>query len=66
MDLLYTICCGQAATLREHLRTNQAHQELAQRLDAATGGGERDLLALTPIIDNSRLQASVTDLQAQI
>ena len=66
IDLLYTICCGQAAALREHLRANQAHQELAQRLDDATGGGERDLLALTPILDNSRLQASVTDLQAQI
>ena len=39
---------------------------MAQRLDDATGGGERDLLALTPILDNSRLQASVTDLQAQI
>jgi hypothetical protein len=66
IDLLYTICCGQAATLREHLRTNQAHLELAQRLDAATGEGEHDLLALTPIIDDSRLQAKVTDLQAQI
>ena len=28
--------------------------------------GKHDLLALTPIIDDSRLQAKVTDLQAQI
>ena len=66
MDLLYTICCGQAAALRERIRANQAHQELAQRLDNATGEGDRDLLALTPILDNSRLQEAVTDLQAQI
>ena len=66
IDLLHTICCGQAATLRAHLRTNQAHLELAHRLDAATGVGEHDLLAMTPIIDDSRLQAKVTDLQAQI
>ena len=39
---------------------------MAQRLDAATGEGEHDLLAMTPIIDDSRLQAKVTDLQAQI
>ena len=39
---------------------------MAQRLDAATGGGDHDLLALTPILDDSGLQASVTDLQAQI
>ena len=39
---------------------------MAQRLDNATGEGDRDLLALTPILDNSRLQESVTDLQAQI
>ena len=48
IDLAHTVCCGQAATLRAHLRANRAHLELAHRLDAATGVGEHDHLAMTP------------------
>jgi hypothetical protein len=66
VDLAHTVCCGHAATLRAHLRANRAHLELAHRLDAATGVGEHDHLAMAPLIDDSRLQAKVTALQVQV
>jgi hypothetical protein len=66
VDLAHSVCCGHAATLRAHLRSNRAHLELADRLDAATGVGEHNHLAMAPLIDDSRLQAKVTALQVQV
>ena len=55
VNLAHSVCCGHAATLRAHLRANQAHLELAHRLDAATGVEEHDHLAMVPLLDDSRL-----------
>jgi hypothetical protein len=55
VDLAHSVCCGHAATLRALLRSNRAHLELAGRLDAATGVGELDHLAMAPIVEDSRL-----------
>ena len=66
VDLAHSVCCGHAATLRAYLRSNRAHLELADRLDAATGVGEHDHLAMAPLIDDSRLHAKVTALQLQV
>jgi hypothetical protein len=63
VNLAHSVCCGHAATLRAHLRSNRAHLELADRLDAATGVGEHDHLAMAPLIDDSRLQAKVVELR---
>jgi hypothetical protein len=39
---------------------------LAGRLDAATGVGELDHIAMAPIVEDSRLQAQVVALQLKV
>ena len=69
IDFFHSVFCGHAASLRALIRTNRAHQELAGRVNAATGVGETgelDHLVMASINPDSKLQAQMVALQAKM